>query len=77
MLLSRPVSRRITRLWILTSLSILKVTDPEKVITQVQNFKQAAVGIATTTLRAVMEDIELDEVLAKREYINSVLRGEA
>ncbi len=35
----------------------LKVTDPEKVITQVQNFKQAAVGIATTTLRAVVGDI--------------------
>jgi regulator of protease activity HflC (stomatin/prohibitin superfamily) len=53
----------------------LKVTDPEKVITQVQNFKQAAVGIATTTLRAVVGDIELDEVLAKREYINSVPRA--
>jgi regulator of protease activity HflC (stomatin/prohibitin superfamily) len=53
----------------------LKVTDPEKVITQVQNFRQAAVGIATTTLRAVVGDIELDEVLAKREYINSVLRA--
>jgi regulator of protease activity HflC (stomatin/prohibitin superfamily) len=53
----------------------LKVTDPEKVITQLQNFKQAAVGIATTTLRAVVGDIELDEVLAKREYINSVLRA--
>jgi regulator of protease activity HflC (stomatin/prohibitin superfamily) len=53
----------------------LKVTDPEKVITQVQNFKQGAAGIATTTLRAVVGDIELDEVLAKREYINSVLRA--
>jgi regulator of protease activity HflC (stomatin/prohibitin superfamily) len=53
------------------------VTDPEKVITQVQNFKQAALGIATTTLRAVVGDIELDEVLAKREYINSVLRAKS
>ncbi|ABP50428.1 MULTISPECIES: SPFH domain-containing protein [Pyrobaculum] len=53
----------------------LKVVDPEKVITQVQDFRQAAVGIATTTLRAVVGDIELDEVLAKREYINSVLRA--
>ena len=48
----------------------LKVVDPEKVVTQVQNFRQAAVGIATTTLRAVVGDIELDEVLAKREYID-------
>ena len=53
----------------------LKVVDPEKAVTQVQNFRQAAVGIATTTLRAVVGDIELDEVLAKREYINSVLRA--
>jgi regulator of protease activity HflC (stomatin/prohibitin superfamily) len=53
----------------------LKVTDPEKVITQVQNFKQAAVGIATTILRAVVGDTELDEALAKRKYINSVLRA--
>jgi regulator of protease activity HflC (stomatin/prohibitin superfamily) len=45
------------------------------VITQVQNFKQAAVGTATTTLRVVVGDIELDGVLAKREYINTVLRA--
>ena len=44
-------------------------------ITQVQNFKQAAVGTATTTLRVVVGDIELDGVLAKREYINTVLRA--
>ena len=31
-------------------------------------------GIATTTLRAVVGDIPLDELLAKREQINSVLR---
>jgi hypothetical protein len=35
----------------------MKVTDPEKVITQVQNFKQVAVGIVTTTLGAVVGDI--------------------
>src|SRR3989475_2557715 len=31
-------------------------------------------GIATTTLRAVVGDIILDEVLSKREEINAILR---
>src|SRR4030067_462881 len=37
-------------------------------------FRQAALGIATTTLRAVVGDIALDDVLAQREHINQVLR---
>lgn len=53
----------------------LKATDPEKVTTQVQNYKQGAVSAAATTLGAVAADIMLDEVLARREYINSVLRA--
>ena len=51
-----------------------KVIDPAKSVLEVSNFRGAAVGIATTTLRAVVGDIDLDEVLAKREYINRVLR---
>ncbi len=51
-----------------------KVIDPEKSILAVQDFEGAAIGIATTTLRAVVGDIELDAVLARREYINNVLR---
>jgi len=51
-----------------------KVIDPIKSVLQVQNFEGAAVGIATTTLRAVVGDILLDDVLAKREEINNVLR---
>ena len=41
---------------------------------KVQNFRAAVQGIATTTLRAVIGDIPLDDVLAKREQINEVLR---
>ena len=52
-----------------------KVFDPLKSVLEVYDFKGAATGIATTTLRAVVGDIELDEVLAKREYINQVLRA--
>jgi regulator of protease activity HflC (stomatin/prohibitin superfamily) len=51
-----------------------KVIDAAQSIVQVQNFTGASVGIATTTLRAVVGDIPLDELLAKREQINSILR---
>jgi len=43
-------------------------------VVQVQNYVGAAQGIATTTLRAVIGDISLDDVLAKREQINLLLR---
>jgi regulator of protease activity HflC (stomatin/prohibitin superfamily) len=51
-----------------------KVSDPELSVIQVANFAGASQGIATTTLRAVVGDISLDDVLAKREQINQVLR---
>ena len=51
-----------------------KVVDPERTVIQVGNYVGAAQGIAMTTLRAVVGDIMLDEVLAKREQINTVLR---
>ena len=51
-----------------------KVTEATQSIVQVQNFEGASIGIATTTLRAVVGDIPLDELLAKREQINQVLR---
>ncbi len=43
-------------------------------VLKVQNFRTAVQGIATTTLRAVIGDILLDDVLSKREQINEVLR---
>ncbi len=39
-----------------------------------RNFEGALQGIATTTLRAVIGDISLDDVLSKRDQINEVLR---
>jgi len=44
-----------------------KVVDASASIVQVQNFTGASVGLATTTLRAVVGDIPLDELLSKRE----------
>ncbi len=51
-----------------------KVVNPEFSVLKVGQFASASVGIATTTLRAVIGDIDLDEVLAQREHINQVLR---
>lgn len=52
-----------------------KVVDPERSVLQVGNFAAASQGIATTTLRAVIGDITLDDVLAQRERINMLLRS--
>ncbi len=52
-----------------------KVVDPANSVLQVRNYMGAAQGIAMTTLRSVIGDISLDEVLAKRDQINQVLRA--
>ena len=51
-----------------------RIADPLKSVVNVANFAGALQGVATTTLRAVIGDILLDEVLSKREQINEVLR---
>ncbi len=51
-----------------------KVLDPMASVLQVGQFERAAEGIATTTLRAVIGGIPLDDALSEREHINSMLR---
>jgi regulator of protease activity HflC (stomatin/prohibitin superfamily) len=51
-----------------------RVIDPKLSVLQVTDVVQASLNIATTTLRAVIGDIPLDDVLAKREAINDTLR---
>src|SRR3990170_994595 len=51
-----------------------KVLDPAESVLQVGNFELAAQGMATTTLRAVIGGIPLDDVLSEREHINTMLR---
>jgi regulator of protease activity HflC (stomatin/prohibitin superfamily) len=51
-----------------------RIADPLKSVVNVVNFAGALQGVSTTTLRAVIGDILLDEVLSKREQINEVLR---
>jgi regulator of protease activity HflC (stomatin/prohibitin superfamily) len=52
-----------------------KVFDPLETVTAVVDFTGASQALAATTLRAVIGDIPLDDVLAKREEINNVLRS--
>ena len=51
-----------------------RIVDPLHSVVNVANFAGALQGISTTTLRAVIGDILLDDVLSKREQINEVLR---
>lgn len=51
-----------------------RVVDPKRSVLEVDNVVRASVLIATTTLRAVIGDITLDDVLSKREQINDTLR---
>ena len=46
----------------------------ERAVLEVENYRAAVIGLATTTLRAVVGDIDLDEVLSQRERINTILR---
>jgi regulator of protease activity HflC (stomatin/prohibitin superfamily) len=51
-----------------------RVIDARMSVIEVGNFAGAAQNIASTTLRSVVGDMALDEVLAKREVMNEVLR---
>lgn len=51
-----------------------RILDPTESVLQVGNFEAAAQGMATTTLRAVIGGIPLDDVLVEREHINNMLR---
>ena len=51
-----------------------RVVDPKLSVIAVDDVVAASTNIATTTLRAVIGDISLDDVLSKREQINDTLR---
>ena len=48
--------------------------NAERAIMEVENYTAAVVGLATTTLRAVIGDISLDDVLSQRDRINELIR---
>jgi regulator of protease activity HflC (stomatin/prohibitin superfamily) len=51
-----------------------KVVDASMSVLKVQNFAAAAQNVAATTLRSVVGDMPLDDVLSKREEMNASLR---
>jgi len=51
-----------------------KVIDPVKAVLNVENYRQAIIQLALTTLRSVLGQSELDELLARRDEINLKLR---
>src|SRR5512137_1852859 len=47
-----------------------RVVDPSRAIIQVENYKQATSLLSQTTLRDVLGQVELDDLLSKREELN-------
>lgn len=51
-----------------------RVVDPSRAIIQVENYKMATSLLAQTTLRDVLGQIELDDLLSKRDELNKKLQ---
>jgi regulator of protease activity HflC (stomatin/prohibitin superfamily) len=56
------------------AVAYFRIIDPEKAIVQIENFMVATSQIAQTTLRSVLGQHVLDELLSEREKINEILQ---
>ena len=52
----------------------MRFTDPAKAILEIEDYLYATSQLAQTTLRSVLGEVELDELLSDREKINAVLK---
>jgi regulator of protease activity HflC (stomatin/prohibitin superfamily) len=52
-----------------------RVVDPNRAIVEVENYLMATSKLAQTTLRSVLGQIEMDELLAQRDHVNHKLQG--
>jgi regulator of protease activity HflC (stomatin/prohibitin superfamily) len=52
----------------------MKVADPARAVIEIEDYLYATSQLAQTTLRAVLGEVELDELLSDREKINAVLK---
>jgi regulator of protease activity HflC (stomatin/prohibitin superfamily) len=52
----------------------MRVTDPAKAIIEIEDYLYATSQLSQTTLRSVLGEVELDELLSDREKINAVLK---
>ena len=57
-----------------TAVAYFRIVEPKAAIVQIENFMVATSQIAQTTLRAVLGQHMLDELLSEREKINSILQ---
>ena len=57
------------------AVAYFRIVDPKAAIVQVENFMVATSQIAQTTLRSVLGQHQLDELLSEREKINAILQG--
>jgi regulator of protease activity HflC (stomatin/prohibitin superfamily) len=57
-----------------TAVAYFKVIDPDKAITEVENFLLATSQIAQTAMRSVLGKAELDQLLSERERLNEDLQ---
>ncbi len=53
----------------------MKVKDPARAVIDIEDYLYATSQLAQTTLRAVLGEVELDEVLSDREKINGILKN--
>ena len=56
------------------AVAYFRVMDPIKSIVEVQNYQYATSQMAQTTLRSVLGELELDDLLSQREKINESLQ---
>ncbi len=52
-----------------------RVIDPMKVILEVEDYQYATSQLSQTTLRSILGQVELDELLAEREKVNQRLQS--
>jgi regulator of protease activity HflC (stomatin/prohibitin superfamily) len=52
----------------------MRVSDPAKAVLEIEDYLYATSQLAQTTLRSVLGEVELDELLSDREKINAVLK---
>ncbi len=52
----------------------MRVSDPGKAVIEIEDYLYATSQLAQTTLRSVLGEVELDELLSDREKINAVLK---
>jgi regulator of protease activity HflC (stomatin/prohibitin superfamily) len=57
------------------AVAYFRIVDPNSAIVQVENFMVATSQVAQTTLRSVLGQHQLDELLSEREKINAILQG--